>query len=114
MRFSPSRAATTSATACRGLLLYDGTRFLQYLEGPASTVDVTMARIIADQRHFAHSVLIEEEISERQFADWDMAYESEQTAGRSLLSQVQERVGSSENRAMKLLLDYAAQGKRAA
>jgi hypothetical protein len=58
-----------------GLLLFNGKRFLQLLEGPASAVEATYQRIAADPRHFALVRLSERAIDVREFGDWDMAFQ---------------------------------------
>ena len=56
-----------------GLLIYDGKRFFQYLEGEEAQVRRTLARIRADERHYALVVLSEKETDRRQFGQWSMA-----------------------------------------
>lgn len=90
-----------------GFLLFDGKRFLQFLEGPAAAVDTTMNRIVGDRRHYAHVVMIDEEEHHRQFPDWDMAFESEGQIRDTLLLQVERRLGASETRAARLFRSYA-------
>jgi hypothetical protein len=61
-------------TACgvSGALLFYAGHFLQALEGPASEVHATFARIERDQRHRDVRVLIGGETQERLFAQWSM------------------------------------------
>ncbi|MDB5685753.1 MAG: hypothetical protein JWR77_342 [Rhizorhabdus sp.] len=56
-----------------GLLVHDGKRFLQALEGYGPLVDAAFARIKADQRHRAAVLLSVQETDVRQFGEWDMA-----------------------------------------
>lgn len=56
-----------------GLLLYDGVRFLQALEGPAGAVEATFQRISADPRHRAIVPLSHQDVAAAQFGRWDMA-----------------------------------------
>jgi len=56
-----------------GLLLYDGYRFLQALEGEAAAVEQTLERIKLDPRHRAFVLLSRREIDARAFGDWAMA-----------------------------------------
>lgn len=56
-----------------GILLSDGTGFLQVLEGPPDAVEETFRRIVADPRHEDVHVLERELHSERMFGDWAMA-----------------------------------------
>ena len=57
-----------------GLLVSDGTRFLQVLEGDKPAVEAAYTRIKADPRHRASVVLSSKPIVERQFGSWDMAF----------------------------------------
>jgi hypothetical protein len=56
-----------------GILVFDGRRFMQYLEGEESKVCETFKRIQQDPRHYAIVTLREGAGEHRQFADWDMA-----------------------------------------
>ena len=56
-----------------GLLLYDGYRFLQALEGEPALVSKTFDRIKADPRHRAVVMLSSRDITERAFGQWSMA-----------------------------------------
>ena len=56
-----------------GLLVFDGKRFLQALEGERSLVEKTYARIRLDPRHRASVTLSEREIEAREFGNWTMA-----------------------------------------
>jgi hypothetical protein len=57
-----------------GLLVSDGKRFLQALEGDEALVNAAYTRIKADLRHRATVVLSTKSVSERQFGNWDMAF----------------------------------------
>lgn len=63
-----------SANAITGLLMFNGKRFLQVLEGPTDKVDATFERIRQDPRHRAHVVLTRRQIARREFGDWSMAF----------------------------------------
>ncbi len=56
-----------------GLLVYDGRRFMQYLEGEEDNVRALYAKIRNDPRHYAVVTLREAYGDDRQFSDWDMA-----------------------------------------
>ncbi len=58
-----------------GMLISDGTRFLQALEGSEAAVDATFERIRADPRHCACVLLDRGPITARAFAGWDMAWQ---------------------------------------
>lgn len=56
-----------------GLLLYNGRRFLQALEGESGAVNIVYRRIKTDRRHRACVLLSSTEISQRAFGSWAMA-----------------------------------------
>ena len=58
-----------------GLLVYDGVRFLQALEGDKAAIETTFLRIKADPRHRAAVMLSLRETTNREFGSWDMACE---------------------------------------
>jgi hypothetical protein len=58
-----------------GLLVHDGVRFLQALEGDRQRVLDAYQRIRRDDRHRAAVKLSERDVGERQFGDWAMAAE---------------------------------------
>lgn len=55
-----------------GLLLFDGVRFLQVLEGTAERIAPTLAIIQADPRHFGMVVLRDATLDARGFPGWAM------------------------------------------
>jgi hypothetical protein len=57
-----------------GLLVFDGVRFLQALEGDHELVEACYARIRKDERHRAPVTLSERDIEKREFGDWTMAW----------------------------------------
>ena len=57
-----------------GMLLFNGVYFLQCLEGSRDAVNETYHRIVHDNRHSRPVLLTCEELSQRDFTDWDMAY----------------------------------------
>ncbi|WP_242141232.1 MULTISPECIES: BLUF domain-containing protein [unclassified Sphingomonas] len=56
-----------------GLLIYDGKRFLQELEGSGPLVEAAFSRIKNDTRHRATVMLSFREVDDREFGAWDMA-----------------------------------------
>lgn len=62
-----------AAADVTGLLLYDGRRFLQCLEGEASSVEAIYERIRVDPRHKAAVILNSTKIAQRAFGKWAMA-----------------------------------------
>nr|WP_315204279.1 BLUF domain-containing protein [uncultured Albidiferax sp.] len=57
-----------------GVLLYHDGNFIQYLEGPAVTVNQTYRRIARDPVHGNLIELLLEPITERSFTGWDMGF----------------------------------------
>lgn len=55
-----------------GLLLFDGTRFLQIVEGAEGAVDNLVERLRMDPRHSAFEVRDERFVDRRSFPDWSM------------------------------------------
>ena len=64
------------ALGVSGLLVAKSGRFMQLLEGPAWSVDDRYAAIARDPKHTELTSLIREEIPERRFDGWSMAYHS--------------------------------------
>jgi hypothetical protein len=55
-----------------GLLLADGSHYLQWLEGPPAGVATLMRSIALDRRHDSIEVLSDMAVPSRRFASWDM------------------------------------------
>ena len=55
-----------------GMLVFNGTRFLQVIEGADTAVDELMERLRRDRRHSAVEVRDERRITTRSFPDWSM------------------------------------------
>jgi Sensors of blue-light using FAD len=55
-----------------GLLVFDGTRFLQIVEGAEEAVDTLVERLRADTRHSAFEIRDERVVAERSFPGWSM------------------------------------------
>ena len=60
------------AAAVTGMLLYDGGRFLQVLEGEKQAIEPIFGRILVDCRHTDVQVLANGEMERRQFGTWSM------------------------------------------
>ena len=75
-----------------GLLIVGDRRFLQVLEGDGAALERAYARIKADPRHFAMVELGRKSISQREFGDWAMGYESGGEDLRSTVSVLTNRV----------------------
>jgi hypothetical protein len=55
-----------------GLLLFNGTNFLQWVEGPPEAIDELMERIRRDPRHSAVEIRETQLADDRLFPDWSM------------------------------------------
>lgn len=55
-----------------GLLIFNGTHFLQIIEGPEPSIDELMGRLRQDDRHHHVEVRDEHFADERGFPDWSM------------------------------------------
>ena len=55
-----------------GLLLFDGARFLQIIEGADSAIDDLVERLRLDDRHSAFEVRDDRHVEHRSFSDWSM------------------------------------------
>lgn len=55
-----------------GLLIYDGVRFLQIIEGAEAAIDDLLQRLLRDPRHSALEVRDERFVEARSFSDWSM------------------------------------------
>jgi Sensors of blue-light using FAD len=88
-----SARRNNQAADITGLLLFNGKRFLQVLEGPADAVTATYARIAQDPRHRAQVVLSRKRVAQREFGDWSMAFRDGKTApGDALYEAISAKV----------------------
>jgi len=55
-----------------GLLVFNGNRFLQIIEGAQSAIDDLVERLRNDPRHTAFEIRDERTVAERSFPDWSM------------------------------------------
>lgn len=57
-----------------GMLLFDGSRFLQIIEGTEDAVDNLVGRLRMDPRHSAFEIRDERYVEGRSFEDWSMEF----------------------------------------
>ena len=72
----PSSEKNNVAISVTGLLLFDGERYIQILEGAASDVERLFDVISDDGRHKSLELIHKGNISGRSFKTWRMAYEA--------------------------------------
>lgn len=81
-----------------GLLLVHGGRFVQALEGPATAVEKTYSRILADPRHQGSKVLKATRAPGRLFADWNMCARRMTPADDAILETLSQRTSFAPER----------------
>ncbi|WP_338713879.1 BLUF domain-containing protein [Stenotrophomonas geniculata] len=69
-----------------GTLLFDGSRFLQYLEGPEAGINAAYARILAAGSHSGIVELNRGRVGRRQFPHWRMRRVDELALGKIAIS----------------------------
>ena len=84
-----------------GLLVFDGQRFCQQLEGSQKNVLSAMARICQDPRHLEVSVVHQGTLAERRFSSFNLAF-SEIEAG-DVLEQLEQLDGAAALQAFEAL-----------
>ena len=97
-----------AAAHVSGVLLYNGKRFLQLLEGPEAAVRATFARIGADPRHFALVKLSEHAVDACEFGAWDMAYESLLLDRAGVRDRIEQLTRGASANLRSLFTSYAA------
>jgi hypothetical protein len=55
-----------------GLLIFNGTHFLQIVEGAPNAIDDLVERLRRDPRHHGFEIRDQREIEQRNFPDWSM------------------------------------------
>ena len=55
-----------------GLLIFNGTHFLQIIEGAPQAIDDLVERLRRDPRHSGIEIRDQREVAERSFPDWSM------------------------------------------
>ncbi len=55
-----------------GLLIFNGTSFLQVIEGAETAIDALLERLRRDSRHTSLEVVDERVVDQRSFPDWSM------------------------------------------
>jgi hypothetical protein len=98
-----------------GLLLYDGYRFLQALEGDHARVMAAYERIKTDPRHRALVLLSSRGIQVRAFGGWAMAAQQvDVAAGRTVADMVDTMTETVADKSMQALFRSFARVRQAA
>jgi len=82
-----------------GVLLFDGTRFLQYFEGTAQAVERIYARILASYMHTELETLFDNQVPEPYFNQWHMGCSMTTS---STLQQLSTRLWKRESQALQV------------
>lgn len=84
-----------------GVLLFDGERFCQYIEGASATLDALVERIRQDDRHQTVTTLLHGPLpGGRRYPDWSMAFSD--VDGDAIID---EMISSTPHEALVLLKD---------
>lgn len=67
--------------AITGLLVAGSGHYLQVIEGPSSAVEALYDRIQRDDRHIAVASFSKQQVSERSFGSWSMAFKRQTAPG---------------------------------
>jgi hypothetical protein len=98
------------------LLIYDGQRFLQVLEGPEQHVERCFARLALDPRHSALDIVALRSILIPAFGTWDLQFHRiDQGYNASALGLIEALVKRMPDPAIgDFVLDFCKLGRRAA
>jgi transposase len=97
-----------------GLLFFDGTRFLQALEGEPAAVETAFERIRADPRHKGVVTLSKREVEEREFGQWAMASRTAVEGESEMLRRVADLVADASPAVQATFTSFAQVRKKAA
>ncbi len=82
-----------------GVLLYDGSRFFQYLEGSPQSVERIYSRIVSSYMHTGLEVLFDNQVPDAYFSQWHMG--CSMTTG-SVLQQLSTRMWTREAKGLQV------------
>lgn len=92
-----------------GLLLSDGYRFLQAIEGEREKLLDCFERIRLDRRHYDVVIVSDEPIGERQFGTWSMQHRNLRSMRDAFKAEVAQDVAEVSNPDLKaLFIGFAA------
>ncbi|WP_267433897.1 BLUF domain-containing protein [Sphingomonas sp. GM_Shp_1] len=84
-----------------GALIFSGSRFAQWIEGPPDNVTALRTAIERDTRHANVQTLEAGKVANRQFAGWSLAYSGQSTFVDRELQRVDERLPLDAGGAMR-------------
>lgn len=77
-----------------GLLIFNGQRFCQTIEGSSAAIDSLLGRLEADPRHCTLEIVEDEVIPTRRFRSWDMQFMALPADRDAALQVARERLDS--------------------
>lgn len=107
-------AASNARRDVTGLLLHDGARFIQALEGARATLDHLMMRIARDPRHDSIAYVERRDVIARQFGGWAMDVRRVRDTGgaRAFLTDVKQLLAHvDDHRVIAAFLGFAMLGR---
>ncbi|USI75008.1 BLUF domain-containing protein [Sphingomonas morindae] len=98
-----------------GLLVYDGQRFIQALEGEAEALATLMTAILHDARHEAVEIRVNRAIARAEFGDWSMNFRhacNSADAGRLVATVKADVARVSDSHLQAAFIGFAVLGSR--
>lgn len=93
-----------------GLLIFDGARFMQIIEGPDEAIDELVGRLRRDHRHSAFEIRDERSVTERSFPDWTMELVCVRGTGEQARAEVVSRLPADAAPAIRDLASRMSHG----
>ena len=95
--------------AVTGALIYSGSHFAQYLEGPPDALKAIIESILEDDRHEQITIVREDVITERRYPSWSLAFKGKSFFVDGIIRNAIDRSGSvsSTNRLFRLVDEFA-------
>lgn len=87
-----------------GLLIFNGVRFLQIVEGPEAAIDSLVTELRRDHRHSGFEVQDERVVEERSFPEWSMELVQVSTTFLTAREEVNDRLPSALGPAIRQLV----------
>lgn len=113
-RLERAAAATNAQHDVTGLLLHDGVRFIQALEGSIDAVQHIMGLIVDDPRHNSIAYSYRGTASQRQFPNWAMAVRRihDTASARLFLDEMKHAlVPVKDHRLLAMFIGFAVLGR---
>jgi hypothetical protein len=86
-----------------GILLYSSGVVMQYIEGTPEKIDTLFSNIVKDIRHHSFIKLLEEEIDNKIFKDWNMKF---RVISIENMIDIRENMTRNENCVLEILRSF--------